>query len=68
MLYTYIIATLNITGISSPLKMQMLNNFLLRQDIDIALLQGVTNNDFNPSVVTKHYLMKASTKVVLQYY
>jgi len=26
----------------------MLNNFLLRQDIDIALLQEVTNNDFTP--------------------
>ena len=28
--------------------MQMLNTFLLRQDIDIALLQEVTNNDFSP--------------------
>ena len=48
MLYTYKIATLNINGISLPLKIQMLNNFLLRQDIDIALLQEVTNNDFSP--------------------
>ena len=48
MLYTYKIATLNINGISSPLKMEMLNNVLLRQDIDIALLQEVTNNDFTP--------------------
>jgi len=48
MFYTHKIATLNINGISSPLKMQMLNNFLLRHDIDIALLQEVTNNDFPP--------------------
>ena len=49
MLYTYKIATLNINGVSSPLKMQTLNNFLLRQDINIALLQEVTNNNnFTP--------------------
>jgi len=47
----YIIITLNVSGISSVLKMQMLNNFLFRQEIDIALLQEVTNNDFSLSVV-----------------
>ena len=47
MLYTYKIASLNIIGISSPWKMQMLNNLLFRQDIDIALLQEVTRNDFS---------------------
>jgi len=47
MLYTYKIATLNINGISSPLKIQSLNNLLVRQDIDIALLQEVTINDFS---------------------
>ena len=33
-------------GISSPLKMQSLND-LFRQDIDIVLLQEVTINDFS---------------------
>jgi exonuclease III len=42
MLYSYKIATLNINVISFPLKMQTFNNFLLRQDINIALLQEVT--------------------------
>ena len=45
MLYTYKVVTLNINGISSPLKMQSLNNLLFQQDIDIALLQEVTIND-----------------------
>jgi len=47
MLYTYKIAALNINGISPPMKKQMLRNFLLRQDIDIALIQEVTNNQFS---------------------
>jgi len=47
MLYTYKIATLNINGTTSPLKMQIFNNLLLRQDIDISLLQEVTIIDFS---------------------
>jgi len=42
---TYKIATININGISSRLKIHMLRNFLMRQDIDIALLQEVTKTE-----------------------
>jgi len=45
--FTYKIATLNINAISSPMKIKMLTNFLLRQDIDIALLQEVANDDLS---------------------
>jgi len=45
--FTYKIATLNINAISSPMKMKMLTNFLLGQDIDIALLQEVANDDLS---------------------
>jgi exonuclease III len=48
MLYTHKIATLNINGITSPLKLQLLNNLLLRQDVDVALLQEITTDDFSP--------------------
>ena len=41
--YIYKIATLNIKGITSNTKIQMLEEFLVKQDIDIALLQEVTN-------------------------
>ena len=44
---TYRIASLNMNGILSPLKMYMLRNFLIRHDIDVALLQEVTHNDFS---------------------
>jgi len=43
---TYRIATINIKGISSPLKLHMLRNFLTREDIDTALLQEATQNDY----------------------
>jgi exonuclease III len=46
MLHTYKIATLNINGIASHTKMSMLDDFLKRQDIDVALLQEVTHTDF----------------------
>jgi exonuclease III len=36
------------SAVTSPLKMQLLNNLLLRQDIDMALLQEITNNDLPP--------------------
>jgi len=45
--FTYKIATLNINAISSPMKIIMLTNFLLAQDIDIALLQEVANDDLS---------------------
>jgi exonuclease III len=48
MLYTHKIATLNINGITSPLKLQLLNSLLLRQDIDTVLLQEITTDDFSP--------------------
>jgi len=37
-------ATLNINGISAPTKIHMLEEFLHKHDIDLALLQEVTNN------------------------
>ena len=46
MLYTYKIATLNINGIASQTKLRMHGEFLRRQDIDVALLQEVTQTDF----------------------
>ena len=47
MKYTYKIATLNINAISSPMKIKILTNVLLGQDIDITLLQEVANNDLS---------------------
>ena len=44
--HTYKIATLNINGIATYTKMSMLADFLKRQDIDIALVQEVTHNEF----------------------
>ena len=41
--YIYKVATLNINGISSAIRIRMLEEFLHKQDIDIALLQEVTN-------------------------
>jgi len=46
MLHTYKIATLNINGIATYTKIRMLGDVLKQQDIDIALLQEVTHNDF----------------------
>jgi len=48
MLYTYKIATININGISSNTKVQLLRQFLLQQDIDIALIQELTSCDLPP--------------------
>jgi len=42
--YTCTIATLNINGISVPTKIHMLEEFLYKHHIDLALLQGVTNS------------------------
>jgi exonuclease III len=46
MLLTCKIVTLNINGIGSNTKMSMLGDFLIRQDIDIALLQEVIHTNF----------------------
>ena len=50
--------------------MQMLNNFLLRHDIDIALLQEVTNNDFPPicgsAAFVNEGIDKAGTAIILK--
>jgi exonuclease III len=40
---TYKIATLNINGISTTTRIRMLEEFLYKHDIDLALLQEVTN-------------------------
>jgi len=42
--YTYKIATLNINGISAPTRIQIPEEFLYKHDIDLALLQEVTNS------------------------
>jgi len=42
--YTYKIATLNINGISAPTKIHMLEEFLYKHDIHLALPQEVTNS------------------------
>jgi len=43
--YIYKIATLNFNAISSVNRIHLLGNFLSQQDIDIALLQEVTNTN-----------------------
>jgi len=40
---TYRIITLNINGLESNKRKLMLEEFIKRHDIDIAMLQGVTN-------------------------
>jgi exonuclease III len=44
MAYTYRIATLNINGVSSTTRIRMLEDFLRRQEIDLMLLQEVTQD------------------------
>jgi exonuclease III len=44
MYHTYKIATLNINGISASTRLNMLEEFLYKQNIDLALLQEVTNS------------------------
>jgi len=43
MTYTYRIATLNINGLESNNRILMLEEFIRKHDIDIAMLQEVTN-------------------------
>jgi exonuclease III len=45
--YTYKIATLNINGISAQTRINMLEEVLYKHDIDLALLQEVTNSKIN---------------------
>jgi exonuclease III len=42
MTHIYKVATININGFASPTRLKMLDDFLHRKDIDIALLQEVT--------------------------
>jgi exonuclease III len=44
---TYKIATLNVNGMSSGMRIKMLEDFLHKQEIDILLLQLVTQHDFD---------------------
>jgi exonuclease III len=44
---TFKIATLNIKGIASNIRIGMLEDFLKRQDIDFVLLQEVTHAKLN---------------------
>jgi exonuclease III len=41
--YTYKIATININGIASQVRLKMLEDYLRQQDIDIVLLQEGTH-------------------------
>jgi len=45
MQYTYRIITLNINGIENKTRLRMLEEFIQRHDIDIALLQEVTDEE-----------------------
>jgi len=45
MRYTYRIITLNINGIENQTRLHMPEEFIKRHDIDIALLQEVTNEE-----------------------
>jgi exonuclease III len=47
MTYIYKVATININGISYTSRIRMLEAFLNKQDIDIALLQEVTSTNVN---------------------
>ena len=70
MLYTYKIVTRNINGISSPLEMQMLHNFLFRRYIDLALVHEVTNNDSSTicgyAALVNEGIDKRGTAIVLK--
>ena len=44
--YTYSIATLNINGIKEGTRMTMLNDYCIKQDLDILLIQEVTYENF----------------------
>jgi exonuclease III len=41
------VATLNINGITSAIRLRMLDEFLHKQDIDIMLFQEVTDTNVN---------------------
>jgi exonuclease III len=55
MTHIYKVVTININGIASPTRLKMLDDFLHRQDIDIALLQEVTQpNSYTAIRYTVH--------------
>jgi exonuclease III len=43
MTYTYRIVTLNINGLASDNRRQMLEHFIRKQEVDVAMLQEVTS-------------------------
>ena len=47
MTYVYRVATLNISGITSATRLRMLEEFLHKHDIVIALLQEITHPDLS---------------------
>jgi exonuclease III len=59
--YTYKIATTNINGIASHVRLRMLEDYLRQQDIDIVLLQEVTNTKIT-SIRKYNAYVKVSTE------
>ena len=47
MTHVYRVATLNINGITSATRLGMLEEFLYKHDIDIALLQKITHTELS---------------------
>ena len=47
MTHVYRVATLNINGITSATRLRMIEEFLNKQDIDIALLQEITHPELS---------------------
>ena len=58
MFHTYKLPAININGIASNTKMNMLGAFLKRQDIDLALLQELIHKDFE---TFKYYIAIVNT-------
>ena len=56
------IATINTNGISANIKMHMLKDFIQRQDIDITLLQEITNSNFPPMYGYDMYFNEGTDK------
>jgi hypothetical protein len=66
--HIYRIATLNINGITSQTKMAMLADFVTNQDIDIPLLQEVSNiiqTNFGGNVLHHNILTSGRSKAIL---
>ena len=63
--YTYTFATVNINGISSHVRLRMLDDFVRHQDIDIALLQEVTHTNLTTHRKYTAYVNVGTDKEVL---